>query len=228
MLIVGALALAVVLPLFVSLGLWQWHKAETTAATQAELDRRNRDQPLLLTDTPVAAEQLRFRRVILRGRFDAAHQVLIDNRLYQERAGYHVITPFQLDGSQRHVLVNRGWIPAAAEHAQTPTVTVPEGWLELTGIAVQPPRRFFNLAPQPSRGWAAVWQNLDLQRFRHAVPYPLADVVIELDATTPAGFVRDWPRPDEWSARHRSYALQWFGFALSSLAIWIYFLVRRA
>jgi len=50
---------------------------------------------------------------------------------------------------------------------------------------------------------------------------------VQLDPGAPGGYVREWPRPDERAERHRSYALQWFGFALASVAIWGYFLVRR-
>ena len=42
-----------------------------------------------------------------------------------------------------------------------------------------------------------------------------------------AEYLREWPRPDERADRHRSYALQWFGFAIASLGIWVYFLWRR-
>jgi surfeit locus 1 family protein len=59
------------------------------------------------------------------------------------------------------------------------------------------------------------------------VPYPLQPVVVHLDPGAPGGYVREWPRPDERAERHRSYALQWFGFALASVAIWGYFLLRR-
>ena len=50
---------------------------------------------------------------------------------------------------------------------------------------------------------------------------------MQLDPDAASGFVRDWPRPDERAERHRSYALQWFGFAASSLGIWAYFLIRK-
>lgn len=225
--ILGGLLLAVLLPTFVSLGLWQWRKAEAKTALQTELDTRRHDAPVALPTTPADAESLRHRRVIVRGRYDAAKQILIDNRLYQEQAGYHVITPLQLDGSAMHVLVNRGWLAAPADHHIQPAAEVPAGLVELTGLAVLPPQRFFNLAAQPTSGWEAVWQNLDLARFRSAVSYPLQPVVIQLDPEAPGGFVRDWPRPDERADRHRSYALQWFGFAIASLGIWVYFLVRK-
>lgn len=227
--IFGALLLAVLLPAFVSLGLWQWRKAEAKTALQTELDQRSHDAAIALPTLPAAAadiEALRHRRVSLHGRYDAARQVLIDNRTHREQAGYHVVTPLQLEGSTMHVLVNRGWVPAPADHTTLPAAPVPAGPVEVTGIAVVPASRFFNLAPQPTTGWSAVWQNLDLERFRSAVPYPLQPLVVQLDAASPDGFVREWPRPDERADRHRSYALQWFGFALSSLGIWLYFLVR--
>jgi surfeit locus 1 family protein len=225
--ILGALLLAVLLPAFISLGLWQWRKAEAKTALQIELDTRSHDAAIAMSTTLANVDSLRHHRVILRGTYDASRQILIDNRLHQEQAGYHVITPLQLAGSNMHVLVNRGWLPAPADHQQQPVAEVPAGEIELSGIAVQPARRFFNLAPQPTSGWAPVWQNLDLERFRSAVPYPLQPLIIELDAAAPGGYVRDWPRPDERADRHRSYALQWFGFAAASLGIWGYFLIRR-
>lgn len=225
--VLGTLLLAVLLPAFVSLGLWQWRKAEAKTALQIEYDTRSHDAPVALPGTPADAESLRLRHVIVRGRYDAAKQILIDNRLYRERAGYHVITPLQIEGSAMHVLVNRGWLAAPADHRVQPVAEVPTGLVELTGMAVLPPQRFFNLAEQPSSGWAAVWQNLDLARFRSVVSYPLQPVVLQLDPEAPGGFVRDWPRPDERAERHRSYALQWFGFAIASLGIWAFFLIRK-
>lgn len=225
--ILGGLLLAVLLPMFISLGLWQWRKAEIKTVMQAELDARSTGVLVAMPATPGDGESLRFRHVIVRGTYDAARQVLIDNRLHQERAGYHVITPLRLEGSEMHVLVNRGWLPAPADHARQPEAAVPVGAVELTGIAVLPASRFFNLAAQPSSGWQPVWQNLDLERFRSAVDYPLQALIVQLDPQAPGGFVREWPRPDERADRHRSYALQWFGFAVASLGIWGYFLVRK-
>jgi surfeit locus 1 family protein len=225
--LIGGLVMVILLPLFISLGLWQWRKAETKTAVQSELDSRSNDLAVAMPTAPVDADSLRHRRVALRGTYDASRQVLIDNRLYREQAGYHVITPLRLAGSEMHVLVNRGWVAAPPDHRILPATEVPPGTVELTGIAVVPTQRFFNLAPQPTSGWDAVWQNLDLARFGSAVPYPLQPVVVQLDAAAPGGYVRDWPRPDERAERHRSYALQWFGFAASSLGIWAWFLLRR-
>jgi len=204
------------------LGNWQYGKAERKQVAQALLDQRSTDAPVSLGNTLADADSLRSRPVLIRGRFETERQFLVDNRVYREQAGYHVITPFHIDGGNMRVLVNRGWIPASARHADIPAVDTPSGPLELRGTAVIPGTRFFTLGGDSSNGaWQPVWQNLDLARFVRLVPWPVQPVVVQLDAAAPAGFVRDWPRPDERLERHLSYAYQWYGFAASSMLIWL-------
>lgn len=223
----GGLLVAALVALFVSLGLWQWRKAEAKTRLQAELDERSQGALITMAGTLVDGDSLRFRHVMAQGEYDGQHQILIDNRLYQEQAGYHVLTPLRLAGTEMHVLINRGWVPAPADHRVLPVVPVPSGPVQITGVAVVPSSRFFTLGDPAVADWEAVWQNLDLERFRKGVPYPVQPVVLQLDAAVSGGFVRDWPRPDERAERHRSYALQWFGFAASSMAIWVFLLFRR-
>ena len=98
----------------------------------------------------------------------------------------------------------------------------------MTASAAVPGTRFFTLAPEPaSSGWQAVWQNLDLARYRQSVSFPLQSIVLQLDPQSAGGgFVRDWPRPDERIERHIGYAWQWFGFAAATMGIWLFFLLR--
>jgi surfeit locus 1 family protein len=222
-------------PSFINLGLWQYGKAEKKQVLQELLDARSRAPAIQMAATPVDAEieSLRFRRVVLRGEYEPERQILIDNRVYQERAGYHVITPFKLAdsaGSGMRVLINRGWIPAPDDHRSIPAVTTPAGQIELSGLAVVPGDKFFTLgatAAQPSATaeWLPVWQNLDLKRYRASVAYPVQPLVVLLGDDTisdPAsGFVREWPRPDENFAKNLSYAYQWFGFSGTLVVIYL-------
>lgn len=204
----------------IQLGNWQHAKADRKLAAQHLLDTRGGDAPVSIGSAPVDAEALRSRPVSVRGQFETDRQFLVDNRIHREQAGYHVITPLRIDGSDMRVLVNRGWIPANARHDDIPQVATPAGPVTLSGIAVVPGTRFFTLGDAPQGGWQAVWQNLDLARFAGSAPYPLQPVVVQLAPDAPAGFVRDWPRPDERFERHLSYALQWYGFAASAVLIW--------
>lgn len=220
------LAMLLVLPLFVSLGLWQFNKARAKAALQAELDQRSQGGVIQLAPPFADPELLRFRHVTVRGRFEPERQILIDNRIHHEQAGYHVLTPLRIEGSDARVLVNRGWIAAGADHAQPPEVATPSGSIELEGIAVLPSRRYFSLAPEAA-GWHAVWQNLDLKAYAETAGIAPLPVVIQLDAASPAGFAREWPRPDERMEKHLSYALQWAGFAIALVGFWLVASLQR-
>lgn len=217
-------------PAFVSLGLWQWRKAEAKSALQSLLDTRSQEPAVQLPSVLADAGSLRYRRVVVRGEYEPGFQILLDNRVHQETAGYHVLTPLHIAGSPLRVLVNRGWVPAPADHRQTPTIATPAGVVDVTGVATLPPTKFFTLGgPQPTVGpWQPVWQNLDLDAYRRAAPFAIQPVIIQLDPDSPSGgYVREWPRPDERIERHIGYAWQWFGFAFATVAIWIFVNLRR-
>lgn len=210
------------------LGHWQADKAERKQTAQARLDRLGHDAAIDLGITPVDADVLHGHPVRLRGTFEPEHQFFVDNRIHRDQAGYHVLTPLRLDGGTLRVLVNRGWIPALARHSDVPRVDTPTGLIELRGVAVVPPQRFFTLGAEPdSAGWPAVWQNLDLARFTRLAGQPVQPVVVQLDPSAPAGFAREWPRADERYERHLSYAYQWYGFAVAAGLIWFALAWRR-
>jgi surfeit locus 1 family protein len=222
----GGALVGLLVAAFVALGQWQWHKAEDKEARQAMAELRS-SGPFVRLDPTAPADTLAYRRVTVVGTYDPRYQVLIDNRIHAGHAGYHVVTPLRLDGSELRVLVNRGWIPATADR-RLPDVATPAGTVELQAIATPPSSRFLTLAPEPTAaGWQPLWQNLDLARYQREAPFPVHPLVLQLDPQSAgSGFVRDWPRLDAGSARHRAYAWQWFAFAATAVGIWLHFLIR--
>ncbi|MBL8414658.1 MAG: SURF1 family protein [Propionivibrio sp.] len=225
------LAAALLLPLFISAGQWQWNKASIKGKLQKELDARGAEPAIQIPTSLVDPQALRYRKIVARGQYDVQHQILIDNRTHREQAGYHVLTPLRLEGSDMRLLVNRGWVPALAEHNQVPQVATPTGTVEVSGTAVVPNTRFITLGADDVNNkieWQSVWQNLDLGRFGKAVNFPLQPIVIELDAaSTAGGFVREWRRPDERLETHLGYALQWWSFAAITVVLWLVVNFRR-
>lgn len=215
------LAAALLLPLLLGLGQWQLQRAAAKAALQAEWDARRQGPPLAVPLVPAAADSLRFRPLIARGVFEPAWQVLLDNQVYQGRAGFHVLTPLRLAGSDLRLLVDRGWVPAGDERSRLPAIATPAGKVEVAGIAVLPNRRYLALMPEGTGAWQPVWQNLDLERYRQLSGLALQPVLLQLDAASPYGFQRDWPRPDLGRERHLGYAWQWFGLAATLAVLWL-------
>jgi surfeit locus 1 family protein len=215
--------------LFISFGQWQWNKATVKGDLQTLLDTRSAEPAIAMPTAPVDAQSIRYRQVVARGSYEPAQQILIDNRVYREQAGYHVLTPLRIEGSEMRVLVNRGWVPALAEHSRTPQIATPDGMVEVSGMAIVPGTRYFTLGAESTSGeWQKVWQNLDMTRYSKAVQFSVQPVVIQLSPeSTASGFAREWPRPDERIERHVGYALQWWGFALATVLIWLAVNFRR-
>lgn len=217
------LAAALLVALFVAAGQWQWNKATLKTTRQQQFDARGAEAAIALPGTRADPQALLYRRIVARGRYDVQQQILIDNRTYRGQAGYHVVTPLHLDGSELRVLVNRGWLPALADHRQVPQIATPSGEIEVSGTAVVPGTRFFTLgADSTSPGWQSVWQNLDLARYAESVGFPIQPVVIELAPDNAAGgFVRAWNRPDERLQTNLNYAIQWWSFAATTVVLWL-------
>lgn len=223
----ATLAALLLIPLFCTLGFWQLDRADEKRALQAEYDRRAGAPPVSLGGEVVPAGAVQFSRVQTTGVFDREYQVLWDNRVHHGVAGYHVLTPLRIAGSETRVLVNRGWVPAPPARDQLPPVDPPQDMVTVSGVAVEP-RVDFMLGEldRLRRTPPTVWQQLDLARYAAQVDWRLQPIVILLDPKSPGGYVREWARLDAGIAVHRGYAFQWFALAAAALALYVVLVVR--
>lgn len=223
--LVPTLASIVAIALFVTAGLWQRDRMDQKLALRAALDAAAAQAPVPL---PAVTDwsAWRFRPVTLTGTFDAARQILLDNKVHAGQVGYDVVTPLTL-ADRRTVLVDRGWIVAAPSRATLPDVPPPPGAVTVTGRINLPPSAYLELARDPTVG--RVWQNLDLARFEKAFATTVLPVIVE--QTSPMGaddtLVRTWPAPDLGVDKHRMYMVQWFTFAAMVAGLWAWFTFRR-
>jgi len=61
----------------------------------------------------------------VQGVFDDAHTILLDNRVMNGVAGYHVLSPLRIAGSELAILVNRGWLAAGRSRERIPLQPAP-------------------------------------------------------------------------------------------------------
>lgn len=218
------------LPVLISLGQWQSHRAEFKHHLQDSYDQAAQAAPLTIGADAVDISKVRYHRVKARGTYEPDYQILLDNQIYKGQDGYQVVTPLHLQDSEMHILVNRGWVKANGDRRILPDIASPKQVMEVSGMAMDPNTRFMELAEEKSPGgvWQKVWQNLDMKRYAKAVPFPVQPVVIYLDPESPAGgFVRDWPRPDAKVDMHKGYALQWRALALMLTIYYLITSIRR-
>jgi len=205
------------------LGNWQVNRAQEKRERQALFEARINDTPVQLTGS-VAADSLLYRRVRASGRWIAERQFYVDNQIRGGRAGFNVITPLAISGSSIAVLVNRGWIARDAAYPRAPRVPVPEGAVDVGGLAIRPPARFLELSPQAVAG--DVWQNLSIERYGAASGLTLLPVVVLQESVAP-GLVAVRETPDAGIARHVEYAFTWFSLAATAFVLWVVLNVRR-
>ncbi|NJN40102.1 MAG: SURF1 family protein [Gammaproteobacteria bacterium] len=167
----------------------------------------------------------------MEGRFAGERGILIDNRMRAGRPGFEVVTPLRIAGSDRYVLVNRGWVAQGRTRSQLPSPDTPEHPVRVEGIAVIPPERVFELGSSAPAG--RVWPHLDLDRYRAWSGLPIQPVVVlQMDGSTDGmqddGLLRHRPAVKSGAAKHRAYALQWYIFAFLTVILYVALNLRRS
>ena len=202
--------------LFARLGAWQLSRLGERRAYNAHLEERLAAPPVVVTSLSADSGVGHYRRVSARGVYDFAAEVALAPRSSQGSPGVHVLTPLRL-ANDTVVMVNRGWV--YSPDARTIDFTK---WREHEGDTVT------------VVGYAETWMG------RETAPLPPAQRLVRtLDSTAVATRVgsaiqpyylvltsdsaRNVARPvrlgepvlDDGS--HKSYAIQWFTFALVAL-----------
>lgn len=199
------------------LGSWQQGRAAEKRGLQAEFDARAGEPPVTMGSN-TRDPALRYRHGIAQGEWLASAQIYIDNKVNHELAGYHVITPLKLDGSDSYLLVNRGWIPRGSTYPVPPRAEVASGKVNVAGQLSVPTTRFLELSPQSIQG--NVWQNLTPERYRDAMRLDvLPFVLLAQETISPLQVVTE--RPDARADKHTEYMLTWYSLAVTVILLWV-------
>lgn len=211
-----------------SLGQWQLRRAAQKEALQASLDQKSQLAPLgnaelasfaLLNPSALAA--LSDRRVDISGQWQAPQTVYLDNRPMNGRPGFWVMTPLQLSGTDKVVLVQRGWIPRDF---------VDRSRLAPVETSAQEVRLQGRMAPAPAKLYAfkgadtgLIRQNLDIGVLAAETGLPLLPVLVLQTGPASEGLQREWAAPNTGIDKHHGYAFQWFGLSALVLGLYVWF-----
>jgi surfeit locus 1 family protein len=211
--------------LCVRIGFWQWHRG-VERELQGQGFQRGAQALVSLAAAPLASVPL-YQRVSLEGVLDGAHQFLLDNRSYQGRPGYEVLTPLRRAGATT-LLVDRGWVPFSGSRARLPPVGLAAAAsVTLSGrVALLPSPGLALGHGAPAGEWPKVTAFPTMDELAAALGEALEPRILWLDAQSPQGYVRDWQLPGMSALRHFSYAIQWWTFAALSLLVWALMALR--
>jgi surfeit locus 1 family protein len=192
-------------------GKWQMGRAEEKRVLGEQIDRAAREPPIRVPGTALPLQAVEHRTVEARGVFVPAHAILLENRLRHGLPGFEVLMPLRIEGSDMHVLVNRGWIAAPRDRSRIPEVRNPDGPVIVSGRVIQREARILDLGAEGSTG--AVRANLTVDAFRDWSGLQVQPFIVRQQNDLRDGLAREWPRPDAGVEKHLGYAWQWFGLA---------------
>ena len=222
-------AAALVVAVGISLGNWQLRRAEQKQALHEQMLMRAEFVPVDANALPPEQTPEEFRRVVAKGEFIASWAVYLDNRPYQGRAGFYLLMPFKLAGSEQSVLVMRGWFPRdAINREHIPTIAVPEGVTHLEGRVRASTGKVMQLGEAAALQPGSIAQNVDVEEFARASKLSLQTFIIEQTNDAADGLVRDWPIPSVGIDKHKGYAFQWYGLALVAAVFFLLTGFKRA
>jgi cytochrome oxidase assembly protein ShyY1 len=224
------LATAVLVLLGIVLGNWQTRRAAEKTELQARLEQGMAAAPLVLDGGTHDAARLEFQRVIVTGEFVPNWPLFLDNRPQEGRSGFILLMPFKIAGSDKAVLVARGWLPRnTAEHDRLPPFGTPPGRITIEGRAVRQLARVMQLGTPAPLTSNAIVQNTGPGEVARASGLDLLPLVIE--QTGPSlpgeGLQRSWPAPSLDIDRHKGYAVQWYALAAMAFLFFVMTGFRR-
>jgi surfeit locus 1 family protein len=212
----------------VSLGQWQSQRAAEKENIASAMQQRSKMPALQSSQLLTTGSDNAFRRVVLHGRFVHGWPLYLDNRPLHGVAGFYVMMPFSIEGSDQHVLVLRGWQPRnPVDRLRMPELVTPKGELVLEGVIRSGVDRVMQLGQPGVILPGAIVQNLSLADVSKQTHLKMLDFVVEQTSASSDRLLRDWPVPSAGADKHRGYAFQWYALALMAVIFFVVTGFRR-
>lgn len=205
----------------IRLGFWQLARLDQRR-TSNDLIRANLQRPPLdLNQLPSELDPAdEFRPVRAAGTFDYEQTFTLISRSHEGQPGVHLVTPLLLSGSDRTVLVNRGWIPYPEQGLNERIRYQVKGAVEIEGFArfPEPPGGLILVLASPDPESRA-FRTLDIQAMSKLLPYNVLPFYLQQRGKVAQAGPQPEPAgaPELGEGPHLGYAVQWFSFAAIAL-----------
>lgn len=236
-----------------SLGQWQTGRAQEKQTLFDAQARALAAEPVSPASARLDLDNLSYRKIELRGRFEAKALIYIDNRQVNGRPAVQVVQGFRPEGANFLIPVDRGLLlrnPAEPRLAPNmPAGAMRDGEMfnlqgtilprfaqsaELRGIALGDAE---NIVMAQSNGFE-VWSNFSVDEFEKRTGEPVSNFVItqqpvaqtagqQPQARMVGGFYHLAVPLQEQVAKHKGYAFQWFTMSAVLVLLTLFFVYRE-
>ena len=213
--------------LFIKLGFWQLDRADQKKIINMAFVERQNQPPIPLNKETIQMPiiDIIWHHVTISGEFLNDKNIILDNQVVQEKAGFLIYTPFKILDSNKIILVNRGWYPLSNSRNDVPNIPPIKGAQAIEGEINQMPSSGISLGK-------VVTEKLDESSFRlQKMDYEVLSSLIGKDLMRyvvklkkpifDKTYVIDLGIPVPDSDKNYGYAFQWFAMAFTLFIIFI-------
>ena len=212
---------------FIALGMWQLERANYKDTIQQKFESRLEADYRQL-DIRAALSDIEFQKLELPGKYDLSRTLLVDNQLYHGRAGYHVLSPFELSGSSDILLINRGWVALGNSREILPAIEKPASDGVVRGIASIPGENIYRMGTISLQdNWPQVIAFVDIEAMQAQFEGQLLPLILWLGPEQAGHYAREWNPVWARPEKSRAYAWQWFTFGAVSLILFLVLNLRK-
>ena len=211
---------------FIVLGFWQIDRADQKNVLNSNYTDRQQEATIVLDKNNIMDEKssLLWRKVKFEGSFLNKQNIILDNQIFNQIAGFNIITPFKIKGSNSIVLVNRGWHPNLKNREMLPVINEIKGERSLLGYIAGFPVSGIKLGKnniETLNSQIFRFQRLDTLELNYFLSANVMPYMIYLDPIIDKEFYENFKLPAPDSQKNYGYAFQWFAFAITLLIIFI-------
>lgn len=218
----------------VRLGIWQLNRLQERRGWNAYVVSQMYLPQIELAASDLPPDELIYRRVAITGEWQSADEILLRNRSYNDRPGYHLVTPLRNETLPWAILVDRGWIPIESGGPAGLNQYQEGGQVIVEGILLPSEEEpSWSLLADPTLGPESeplrAWRVLSIELIEQQLAYPLYDYYLAQSPSGGQAVQPPIPDPDIDLSEgpHLGYAIQWFSFATIAVVGGGYWLKRR-
>ena len=217
---------------FIVLGFWQIDRADQKNVLNSNYTDRQQEAIIVLDKNNVIDEKssLLWRKVEFEGSFINKQNIILDNQIFNQIAGFNIITPFKIKGSDSLVLVNRGWHPNLKNRETLPIINEISDERILQGHIASFPVSGIKLGKnniETLNSQIFRFQRLDAAELNYFFSAKIMPYMIYLDPIIDKELYGNFKLPAPDSQKNYGYAFQWFAFAITLLIIFIRLSMKR-
>ena len=205
--------------LFFSLGVWQIERGQSKAGILNEFNDN-----LKKTPSNLDASSKKWDRVFVRGTWVNSKQILIDNTINRGIAGYKVITPLNIEGSDKTILVDRGWIKQNKYREVLPDISIEEKSETVSGILELPELGLVLSNDLVTLEWPKISQSKNFAILAEQFDMNLFPMILLADPINQKSLEYIKITPTNMTpTKHYGYSAQWFLMFLVLCVMYIWY-----